>query len=411
MPKLLLVARQAYLHEVRKKSFLIAALAPVGLVALVIVLVIVTMQAGGSSLPLGYVDPGGLLKPEVLPTLPKADKMTAFTAYADEDAARAALDAGEIQAYYVVPADFVAARTLKGYYLDKAPSDRVRGDLNRFLRASLLSNLDEGVRLRANEGITPILRSADGRRTTDMNNPIDLIMPYIASMLFVITVMMSAGYLLQAITAEKENRTVEMLVTSASPEQLVGGKALGLVGVSLTELLLWLVTIVLGVLIARPYVPELQIIKMPWELVGVVTLFFLPSFVLVSGVFITLGALMPDYRQGQQAAGMVNLFFVAPLLVSTLLFMNPNHPLLVAMTFFPTTAYAMVAMRWAFTTIPLWHLIVSWVLLALTALASIVLATRVFRVGMLHYGQPLSLASAVKAVRQQRAARKEASHA
>lgn len=410
MPKLLLVARQAYLYEVRKKSFLIAVLAPVALVALVIVLVIVTMRTGSNALPLGYVDPGGLLKPEVLPALPKADKMIAFTAYADEDAASAALDAGEIQAYYVVPADFVAARTLKGYYLDKAPSDLARKDLDRFLRASLLSNLDEGVRLRANEGITPILRSADGRRTANMNNPIDLIMPYIASMLFVITVIMSAGYLLQAITTEKENRTVEMLVTSASPEQLVGGKALGLVSVSLTVLLLWLITVALGFLIARPFVPELQI-KIPWDMVGVVTLFFLPSFVLVSGVFITLGALMPDYRQGQQAAGMVNMLFMAPLLVSGLLFLNPNHPLLVVLTFFPTTAYAMVAMRWAFTTIPMWHLIVSWVLLALTALASIVLATRIFRVGMLHYGQPLSLASAAKAVRQQRAARKEASHA
>lgn len=411
MRRMWLIARQAYLHEVRRKSFLVAALAPIGLVVLTALLVIFMSQQGASKLPLGYVDPAGLLKPDLLQTLDPAGKMVAFRAYEDVDKARAALDAGEIQAYYLVPADLVAARTLKGYYLDRAPSDAVRGDLTRFVRASLLADLDPAVRQRAAGGFSLTMRTTDGRRAMDMSNPVAFLLPFLSGILFVITVMMSAGYLLQAVTAEKENRTMEMVITSVSPEHLIAGKALGLVGVSLTELGIWLVTIVAGLLIARPFVAEFRSIGVPWDLVGIAALYFLPSFVLVAGIMITIGGLAPDFRQGQQVAGSLNLLFVAPLLVSTLLFINPDSPVLIAMTLFPTTAFAMVTMRWPFTAIPIWQLVLSWTLLVATATAAVLFAARIFRLGMLRYGQPLSLASAIATLRGRRRRSQEAQNA
>ena len=399
MFKLWLVAKQAYLREVHKKSFLIASLLPIGLIVLIVALIMLITNSGRGALPLGYVDPSSLLKPEVLPTLEHADSMVDFCAYADEEAARAALEAGEIQAYYVVPADFLAVRTLKGYYLEDAPGETLRDDLNRFVRASLLANLDETVRERADEGITVTMRTPDGRRSMSLDNPLNFILPYFAAILFVITVMTSAGYLLQAVTGEKENRTIEIVVTSLSPEQLIIGKALGLVGVALTELALWLATIAVGIVVAAPLVPEIQGFHVPWDLVGIVVLYFFPSFVLVSGVMTTIGALMPDFRQGQQAAGMLNLLFVAPLMVSALLFINPNHPALVFMTYFPTTSFAMVTMRWPFTEIPFWQMLTSWLLLVISAIGSILFSARIFRVGMLQYGKPISLAWAIKSLR------------
>ena len=64
---------------------------------------------------------------------------------------------------------------------------------------------------------------------------------------------------------------------------------------------------------------------------------------------------------------------------------------MVAMTLFPTTAFLTVAMRWGVTTIPAWQLALGWTLLVVTAAFMVVVAARVFRVGMLQYGQPLSL--------------------
>jgi ABC-2 type transport system permease protein len=61
----------------------------------------------------------------------------------------------------------------------------------------------------------------------------------------------------------------------------------------------------------------------------------------------------------------------------------------------------MVAMRWPFTQIPLWQLGLSWVLLILAAVGSILGAARIFRVGMLRFGQPISLPAAIRAIRSQ----------
>jgi hypothetical protein len=59
------------------------------------------------------------------------------------------------------------------------------------------------------------------------------LLPFVAAFLFVFAVIGSAGYLLQVVADEKENRTMEIMVTSVTPLELIGGKALGLMAVTL----------------------------------------------------------------------------------------------------------------------------------------------------------------------------------
>ena len=68
------------------------------------------------------------------------------------------------------------------------------------------------------------------------------------------------------------------------------------------------------------------------------------------------------------------------------------------MTLFPTTAFLTISLRWGLGTIPLWQLGVSWVILVAATLVMTWVAARVFRAGMLRYGQPLSLKGVVAAV-------------
>ena len=79
---------------------------------------------------------------------------------------------------------------------------------------------------------------------------------------------------------------------------------------------------------------------------------------------------------------------------------NPNSPLLVALTLFPTTAFLTVTMRWSLTVVPVWQMVLSWVLLVTTAGFSVWAAGRVLRVGMLRYGQRLDLRAALRALRR-----------
>jgi ABC-2 type transport system permease protein len=143
--------------------------------------------------------------------------------------------------------------------------------------------------------------------------------------------------------------------------------------------------------VAALKVPFFRAIHIDPTFLLLMVLYFLPTYALVAGIMITLGSMVTEQQQGQQIAGMINLLFLAPFFVFVFVFTNPDGPLMVAMTLFPTTAFMTVAMRWGVTTVPVWQLALGWTLLVGTAAFMVVVASRVFRVGMLQYGQPISL--------------------
>ena len=125
------------------------------------------------------------------------------------------------------------------------------------------------------------------------------------------------------------------------------------------------------------------------------------AFGLIAGVMVTIGSAVTELQQGQQVAGILNLFFMLPLFVLPLIFENPNHPGVIVFTLFPTTSFLTISLRWGLGTVPVWQLGVSWVLLVATMLFMVWVAARVFRIGMVRYGQPLTLKAIVAAVRKQ----------
>jgi ABC-2 type transport system permease protein len=115
---------------------------------------------------------------------------------------------------------------------------------------------------------------------------------------------------------------------------------------------------------------------------------------------VAIGAAFDEVQPAQQVAGMVNLVFVLPFFFMLLFFQNPSSPVILFLTFFPPTAFLTVSIRWGLSTIPTWQLVVSWVLLVLSAGWTAWLAIRIFRIGMLHFGQPLSRKVIVAGLRE-----------
>jgi ABC-2 type transport system permease protein len=89
------------------------------------------------------------------------------------------------------------------------------------------------------------------------------------------------------------------------------------------------------------------------------------------------------------------------MLFLTVLFENPSHPLILGLTLFPTTSFLTISLRWGLGVIPLWQLIISWLILIGSAVLMTWTAIRVFRIGMLHYGQTLKLKTIARALRSE----------
>ena len=401
MRNLWIVAKYEYRRFVIRRGFLISTLAvPLGMAVLIMVLIIYT-ESKMSKLPVGYVDHAGFLNIELQPVLQNPKDRLTIRVYPDEKTASTALEGGEIQAFFVFPPDYLKTLHTGLYYLEKPPSDDVWSQFDDFVRLSLTASLPELIRERVISGPQITVVDITSNRQFSKNSMINVVLPFAASFLFFFATMSATSYMLRVVTDEKENRTIEIMVTSLTSQQLIGGKALGLLAVTLTQLLVYLIAMVFGLKIAMPYVEMLQQAIVPWSYLGVMALFFFPAYALIAAIMIAVGGAMPETQQGQQVAGLLNLIFLLPIFLLTLLFENPSHPIILLMTFFPPTAFLTISLRWGVSTIPVWQLGLSWIILVTTTVVMVWAATRIFRAGMLHYGQPLNLKSILAVLKEQ----------
>ena len=394
-----LVAKHEYLSTVVRRGFLIMTIAiPVGMVAL-IAMVILVESMGADDRPIGYVDYSGTLDPALYDSLPDADERTPILSFPDEELALAALEGEQIQAFFVIPSGYPQTLDTELYYLEDPPGGDAWGDFDDFVRISLLSEMPAETQELLLEGPDITVYDLASNREFSERSIVNVVLPFVATFFFIFATMSGAGYMLGVVAGEKENRTIEVMVTSVTPVQLIGGKAAGLLAASLTQLAIYVVVAVVGMIVAAQYVPEIQQLEVPWLYLAIMGLFFLPTYALISAVMIAIGSAVTELQQGQQLAGLLNLVFLLPLFLLPLLFQDPGGPLMVFFTIFPTTSFMTIALRWGLGTVPLWQVGIGWVLLLATTTFFVWAAARVFRVGMLRYGQPLNLKSVWTAVR------------
>jgi len=398
--RLFLVAGHEYQRFFRRRSFLFSLIGMPVFLILIMGVGELSRVGSGEAETIGYVDRAGVLEPRVLGTGAAEDlRPEELLAFDTEEAGLEALADGQVAGLVVVPQDYLRERSLLAYYDEGEPGEEVWSAFRDFIRASLLSAENPQVAERVGEGAELTVQSLQGDREMAPGGFMDVLLPFAAGFIFIFAAITSGGYLLQTVSDEKENRTVEVLTTSESTNQLIFGKALGLIALAATQLLVWGLGVVAAIVIAAQFFEPLAAAEVPWVLLGVVVAFFIPSYLLVAGIMITIGSAFPEYKQSQQVVAIINILFFIPFFLVTILFENPNGTLAVALSLFPTTAFLTIAMRWGAAVIPLWQLLSAWAILTTTAGLSIWVAPKVFRAGMLRYGQRLDLGESWRALR------------
>jgi ABC-2 type transport system permease protein len=400
MRKLWFVIQHEYKKRVVKKSFLIGTLLLPIIFGIIIAVTVYIVENDKNTSPLGYVDHSGLLSQGLLPDIEDGEERIQFRAFKSYDQALIALEDGEIQAFHLIPENYLETGKVDFYYWDEYPDQSILVEFNNFIRANLVSGKFDDVQTRIIEGINLTLQSADGtRKFNEESGIVGILFPMAVAIFFIFAVMGASGYFLQAITDEKENRTMEIVITSISSWKLIGGKSLGLISVAFTQILIWVTSVILFLMFAPEITPDIQGSVIPWDVLIVFILFFIPSFALIGGLMIAIGGAVSDLQEGQQIAGILNLLFTFPLFLTALVIADPNSPLLIFLSFWPTTSFLMITLRWSLTIIPHWQIIISWLLLVFTGILINWAAARIFRLGMLRYGKRLSLKSVFHAIR------------
>jgi ABC-2 type transport system permease protein len=391
MKKFWRVIAYEYRRHVLRKRFIFALLSVPFFVLFFIAVIVVTFMLESNTKPIGYVDHSGLLA-NPLPA-PKPDepyKPVPLLAFTSEEQAKSALEAGELQAYYVLESDYVETSSARLVYVSE-PKNPAREQFADFISTNLMANYPPEIATRIIEGDKLIVRSPDGKREMSSGAFFNIMMPFIAGIAFFMAVFSSAGYIMQAVVEEKENRTMEIVVTSVSPNQLMMGKTLADIAIGLTQLLSWGVILVVPVWIARPYIPMLKTIAVPPESAVLILAVMLPTFVMLGGLMAAIGATVTESREGQQIVSLFTLPTWIPYFLIYPLMSSPNSPLALVMSFIPFTAPLTLIIRSGFTVLPFWQIAISVIILVACAAGSLWLAGRAFRLGMLRYGKRLPI--------------------
>jgi ABC-2 type transport system permease protein len=398
MHKFWLVAKQEYRNRTHKRSFILGTLIIPILMGVIITVTVIIIETQMDDRPFGFVDYSGVLEGASMPD--DEVETVEIIAFPDEESANAALNAEEIQGYHLIPKDYLDTLFVDLFFLEEAPDTRVLVDFDDYVRANLVDGVPSTVQYRIMDGTTLTVKSMDGAREFQNSGGgiISMVMPLAIAMFFLFAVMGASGYFLQVVTDEKENRTMEIMLTSISPTQMIAGKSVGLVAVGLTQISIWIASIAVAWVVAQQFFEELISVKLPWDVLIIFAAFFLPSYAIIAGMMITIGAVVTELQEGQQLSGVFNLLFTFPIFFSGLVFAAPNSPLLVVLSFWPTTSLMTIVMRWGFTTIPFWQIATSWFICIITALISVWVASRVFQIGMLRYGQRITFKSALGAL-------------
>jgi ABC-2 type transport system permease protein len=326
--------------------------------------------------------------------------------------AEAQLSDGRIAEYYRVPEDFRSSGVVTRVQPEAAPGfDQLEtletndSLVSYLMREALLreAGVSPEIAARVVQGVTVTTVDVSGSEVTVMDVAAGIAVPIVFVGLFMISIFITSGYLLQSVTEEKENRVVEIVLSSIPSMPLMAGKVLGLGGAGLTQVAIWVATALVALPLLSSQLPDLSAIEIDPTILGLALVYFVLGYLAYGAIFAAIGAIAPGNREAQQYSGFLGFFAAIPFILFSVVASDVDSLVVVALALFPlTTPTTMLLVLGVSPEIP-WTLVgASLVSLTLFALLATWASARIFRATVLLYGVRPSLPQLIAAIRTPR---------
>jgi len=310
---------------------------------------------------------------------------------------------GELYAVVEIPPDLLSADAsdattnppaVKFYAQDSALSaarqwvERVINERVRTIRLER-ENIDPAVVAQASlpvpvQGLGLVLRSATGDvvagEEADVRTAIFL--PLAIMMLMFMVIFLAAQPALESVLEEKSQRIAEVLLGSVSPFQLMAGKLLGTVAGSLTVFLLYFIG-AMALAQSKGWSDQIPLNLLPWFVV-----FQVGGVLFYSAIFLAIGASVNQLKEAQSMLLPVWVTLMSPMFVWFYIIREPNSQLAFWLSMIPPCTPSVMLLRMSTgMTIPTWQPIVGMILVIAATILVIMIAARIFRIGLLWQGK------------------------
>lgn len=402
MRKLWLVVKHDYLKNVRQKGFLLALFSLPLLIGLSVGLGYFMQSQKASSESIGFIDESGLFENPLSLTLVSDSERVAIIPLTSDEEAEHLLKNGSLQAYFMIPEDYPGNRDIELFFVSE-PGENATRDFNDFLQLNLMREYPPEIQKRVSIGTNSIIRTPDGSREFPDNNPsVNMFLPLIIGLSFIMLLLISSGYMMSGFLDEKSNRTIEIIFTSLSPTQLIGSKLITMVAIGLTMLATWIAVSLIAVIVGANVLDLawMKEITLNWGDVVTVLAVALPSYVFAAVLMLGIGLLLGNNQEAESVGPLFFMVAIIPLWFIVPITSDINGPLAVVLSTLPISSILTTGLRSIFIEIPIWQLLLSVSVQLIMVIGALWLAIRTFRIGMLRTGNRIRFNELIPRIHQ-----------
>ncbi len=282
-------------------------------------------------------------------------------------------------------------------YIPKGLDDRAESEVQQSLRDALVN---ARVKARAFDRAAieaivqvPRVQSVTVTRETERKTvgAFNIVLPVAVAALLFMGVMTGGQSLLTSTVEEKSSRVIEVLLSAVSPMQLMAGKLIGQMFVSLVVLALY---IAMGLAMLT----SLSLLGLfdPW-LILYILIFFVIMYLVFGSLMMAAGAAVNEMREAQTLMMPIMLLLMVPWFLWLPISRDPNSTFSVVLSFLPPVNTFVMLLRMASNSPPPWWQVwLSIVVGVASVVAAIWFTAKVFRIGLLMYGKPPNFATLIR---------------
>lgn len=420
MHKLWLIIKREYITRVKTKGFVLGTLiVPLIGVGFTFLIVFLIGHQSSQAMRLSIVDEAGGIAPSIAASLqgkmvegkPQFSIVQLIDKPADPDATqndlRGKINTGALDGYLLVPAD-----------LGKTVELHTKNSGNFSLLGPIISAVNEAVvqaRLGARgvhiDDVKDLVKSADfqvikvskGGESVEKGQTIGIAIALVV--LLYMSLLMYGIVTMRSVLEEKTTRTMEVLISTVTPSQLLAGKILGVAGVAITQFLIWGATVVLlgsyGAALAAMggTGAVLSGIHVPASVMICAVIYFFCGYFLYSSMFAAVGAACSNEQDAAQLQWVAMAPLVATMLIYSLVLNDASSRLSVILSEVPFFGPVLMPLRVSLQPPPFWQLALSVVLLLVSIAIVIAGSSKIYRVGILMYGKRPTIPELVRWMR------------
>ncbi|MBB1575441.1 MAG: ABC transporter permease [Flavobacteriaceae bacterium] len=410
MKNIILIAKREFFTQVKKKSFIILTLLTPLLIIVFGGVVSLMFQANETQMQISVIDKSGLFKDKL-----KSDQNIRYV-FSSEETEKSLIKTlettEEMNGVMIIPKKEIhelenSIEILTNKNLSNEARRSIAGNISEIIKAEKINalgistaqieDLNKGVNLH----VVNVLEKEKKQDSflVGVKSGLSMFLMYC-----VFTFIMMYGIrVMRSVLEEKNNRVVEILISSVKPFELMMGKILGVTGVALVQFGVWVVMIFASVMTLGSSnvgmvsgVAEVQMVLSALSQINyglilfVFVIYFLLGYLFYSAMYAAIGSAVDNETETQQ----FTLFAILPMMLgfygSITIMNNPDGPMSFWLSMIPFTSPIAMLARIPFD-VPVWELVLSIVILLVSTLGTVFIASKIYRVGILMYGNKVTL--------------------